>query len=32
MIVDTSSILAILFSEGDAETYARAIDQADPLP
>lgn len=29
MIVDTSVILAILFEEGDAELYARAITQAD---
>ena len=29
MIVDTSAILAILFSESDAESYARAIDEAD---
>ena len=29
MIVDTSAILAILFSESDAETYASAIDEAD---
>jgi ribonuclease VapC len=29
MIVDTSAILAILFSESDAEAYARAIDEAD---
>lgn len=29
MIVDTSAILAILFEEGDAELYARALTQAD---
>lgn len=29
MIVDSSAILAILFSESDAETYARAIAEAD---
>jgi ribonuclease VapC len=29
VIVDTSAILAILFSESDAETYAHAIDEAD---
>ena len=29
MIVDSSALLAILFNEGDAETYARAIAQAD---
>ena len=29
MILDTSAIVAILFSESDAETYARAIDEAD---
>ena len=29
MIVDTSALLAILFNESDAETYARAIAQAD---
>jgi ribonuclease VapC len=30
MIVDTSAVLAILFNESDAETYARAISEADP--
>jgi ribonuclease VapC len=29
MIVDTSALLAILFSESDAERYARAITDAD---
>lgn len=29
MIVDTSALLAILFGESDAETYARAIAEAD---
>ena len=29
MIVDTSALLAILFSESDAEGYARAITDAD---
>lgn len=29
MIVDTSAILAVLFSEKDAETYAQAISQAE---
>ena len=29
MIVDTSALLAILFSESDAEIYARAITDAD---
>ena len=29
MIIDTSAIIAILFNEDDAETYARAITQAD---
>ena len=29
MIVDTSAVLAILFDESDAETYARAISEAD---
>lgn len=29
MIVDTSAVLAILFNESDAETYARAIAGAD---
>jgi ribonuclease VapC len=29
MIVDTSSVLAILFNESDAERYARAISEAD---
>lgn len=29
MIVDSSAILAILFSEDDAESYARAITDAD---
>jgi ribonuclease VapC len=29
MIVDTSAVLAILFAERDAETYARAITEAD---
>jgi ribonuclease VapC len=29
MIVDSSAILAILFAESDAETYARAIAEAD---
>ena len=29
MIVDSSALLAILFNESDAETYARAITQAD---
>jgi ribonuclease VapC len=29
MIVDSSAILAVLFSESDAETYARAIAEAD---
>ncbi len=29
MIVDTSAVLAILFNESDAETYARAISEAD---
>ena len=28
MIVDTSAVLAILFSEGDAATYAKAIAEA----
>jgi ribonuclease VapC len=30
MIMDTSAVLAILFNESDAETYARAISEADP--
>lgn len=30
MIVDSSAILAILFNEEDAESYARAITDADP--
>ncbi len=29
MIVDTSAVLAILFNEDDAETYARAISEAE---
>ena len=29
MIVDTSAVLAILFNESDAETYAHAISEAD---
>ena len=29
MIVDTSAVLAILFAESDAATYARAISEAD---
>jgi ribonuclease VapC len=29
MIVDTSAVLAILFNESDAQTYARAISEAD---
>jgi len=29
MILDTSAVLAILFNESDAETYARAIGEAD---
>ena len=29
MIVDTSAVLAILFNEEDAETYARAISEAE---
>jgi ribonuclease VapC len=29
MIVDSSALLAILFNESDAETYARALTQAD---
>lgn len=29
MIVDTSALLAILFGEGDAENYARAISEAE---
>jgi ribonuclease VapC len=29
MIIDTSAIIAILFDEDDAETYAKAIAQAD---
>jgi ribonuclease VapC len=29
MIVDSSAVLAILFNESDAETYARALTQAD---
>lgn len=29
MIVDSSAVLAILFNERDAETYARALTQAD---
>jgi ribonuclease VapC len=29
MIVDSSALLAILFNESDAETYARAITDAD---
>ena len=29
MIVDSSALLAILFNESDAETYARAITNAD---
>ncbi len=29
MIVDTSAVLAILFNESDAETYARAISEAE---
>jgi ribonuclease VapC len=29
VIVDTSAVLAILFNESDAETYARAISEAD---
>ena len=31
MIVDTSAVLAILFDEPDAETYAQAMSQADSL-
>ena len=31
MIVDTSAVLAILFDEPDAATYARAMSQADSL-
>ena len=31
MIVDTSAVLAILFDEGDAKTYARVISEADSL-
>ena len=29
MIVDTSAVLAILFNEEDAESYARAISEAE---
>src|ERR1700737_2247729 len=29
MIVDTSALLAVLFAEKDAETYARAISEAE---
>jgi len=29
MIIDTSAIIAILFNEDDAETYAKAITRAD---
>jgi len=29
MIVDTSAVLAVLFNEKDAETYARAISEAE---
>ena len=29
MIIDTSAVLAILFNESDAETYARAISEAE---
>jgi ribonuclease VapC len=29
MIVDSSALLAILFNESDAETYARALTEAD---
>ena len=29
MIVETSAVLAILFNESDAETYARAISEAE---
>jgi len=29
MIVDSSAVLPLLFDESDAETYARAITQAD---
>ena len=29
MIVDSSAVLAILFNERDAETYAHALTQAD---
>ncbi len=29
MIIDTSALIAILFNESDAPTYARAIEQAD---
>ncbi len=29
MIIDTSAIIAILFNETDAKTYAQAIAQAD---
>ncbi len=29
MIVDSSAVLAVLFNESDAETYARALTQAD---
>ena len=29
MIVDSSAVLSILFDESDAETYARAISEAD---
>ena len=29
MIVDTSAVLAILFSESDAETYAQALSEAE---
>ncbi len=31
MIVDTSAVLAILFNESDAATYARAMSEADSL-
>jgi ribonuclease VapC len=31
MILDTSAVLAILFNEPDAETYAQAMSQADSL-
>jgi ribonuclease VapC len=31
MIVDTSAVLAILFDEPDAETYAQAMSEADSL-